>query len=339
MSKELRIGLIGCGNISMSAHLGNYQGIENVKVVALCDIRPERFDVAKEKYACVADARTTTDYHDILNSDDIDAVDICTPNYLHAKIAIDALNAGKHVITEKPDGMTADEVIAMKEAADRNGKVLMAMRNNRFTPAAQIAKRDFDKGEYGEFYAAKCGWTRRRGIPGSGTWFCDKELSGGGPLIDLGVHMIDLAIYLMGNPKPVTVSGSTYQKIADPADFTVEDLAMGFIRFDNGSCLFLEFSWASNIDDGLRYVELMGTKKGIKIAEDQLTVHYTTEEGDVNERPDCHGKYGHHAALEHFRDVVLYGEKPIFTPDQGIDMLRILNAIYESARLGREIEL
>ena len=131
----------------------------------------------------------------------------------------------------------------MKEAADRNGKVLMAMRNNRFIPASIYAKKAIANGEFGHFYAGRCGWIRRRGVPGDGSWFSDKSKSGGGPLIDLGVHMIDLAIYLMGNPKPVSVSGSTFQGIVDPAKkefvFDVEDLAMGFIKFDNGACLQL----------------------------------------------------------------------------------------------------
>ena len=343
MSKKLRMAIIGCGGIANGAHASNYEKIDNIEIVALCDILPERTAAMKEKYKSCAGAWETTDYNDIVNAPDVDAVDICTPNYLHAPIAIACLDAGKHVLTEKPDAMTVAEVEAMKEASERNGRVLMAMRNNRFNPSTLHALKAIANDEYGKFYAGRCGWTRRRGIPGDGSWFADKSKSGGGPLIDLGVHMIDLAMYLMGNPKPVAVSGATYREIAGKNEkggkFDVEDLAMGFIKFDNGASLQLEFSWASNISEGCKFVELRGSKAGIYITNDELHVHGEKFGDEFNENVRARGDYGHCTAIRHFADVVLNGAEPIFTPIQGVNMIKILNGIYESAETGREVLL
>ncbi|MBQ4602580.1 MAG: Gfo/Idh/MocA family oxidoreductase [Clostridia bacterium] len=343
MSKKLRMAIIGCGGIACGAHASNYDNIDDIEIVAVCDIRPERMELIKSKYKSCADAWTTEDYMDIVNCPDIEAVDICTPNYLHAPIAIAALNAGKHVLTEKPDAMTVAEVEAMKEASEKNGKVLMAMRNNRFTPAAIYARKAIANDEYGRFYAGRCGWIRRRGVPGDGSWFADKSKSGGGPLIDLGVHMIDLAIFLMGSPKPVSVSGSTFREIAGKNEkgglFDVEDLAMGFIKFDNGACLQIDFSWATNIEKDVRFVELRGTKAGIRIENDELSVFGEKYGVQYDEKPRPRGEYGHCVAIRHFADVVLNGTDPVFVPQQGVDMIKILNAIYESAETGKEVLL
>lgn len=342
MSKKLRMAIVGCGSIACSAHASNYDHIDNIEIVAVCDIKPERTAFIKGKYRSCADAWETTDYMDIANCPDIDAVDICTPNYLHSIIAIAMLNSGKHVLTEKPDAMTTAEVVAMKEAADKNGRVLMAMRNNRFTAAAIYARKAIADGECGEFYAGRCGWIRRRGVPGDGSWFSDKSKSGGGPLIDLGVHMIDLAIFLMGNPKPVAVSGSTYRRLTQSKPefiFDVEELAMGFIKFDNGACLHIDFSWATNIPHETRFVELRGEKAGIQIENDVLRVFGEKFGQEYNEQINARGEYGHCVAIRHFADVVLNGAEPIFTPDQGIEMIKILNALYESAETGKEVLL
>ncbi|MEE1026393.1 MAG: Gfo/Idh/MocA family oxidoreductase, partial [Acutalibacteraceae bacterium] len=255
--EKLKIAIIGCGGINKAAHYPGYELIDNAEIVACCDILPDRVEeYAKERnipFYC-------TDYKEILKLDYVDAVDICTPNYLHSIIAVDALNAGKHVFCEKPDAVSVEETEKMKAAAEKNGKVLMVMRNNRWRATAQFLKQYIESGKMGDVYAARCGWVRRRGIPGRGGWFTTKAQSGGGPLIDLGVHMIDLTMYLMGNPTPVSVVGCTYNKFANAEEisdsknsdfgdsvsggtFDVEDLAMGFIKFDNGACMQIEFSW------------------------------------------------------------------------------------------------
>ncbi len=358
MSKKLRIAVIGTGGIARNCHLPAYANMDNVEVVAVCDILPERVKEIAEKFNIPAHY---TDYKDVLNLNNLDAVDICTPNYLHSVIAIEALEKGLHVFCEKPDAMNVEKVEAMKAASEKSGKTLMIMRNNRFLTTSIFLKKYIDDGKMGNIYAGRCGWQRRRGIPGRGGWFTTKELSGGGPLIDLGVHMIDLSIWLMGNPKPVAVTGCTYNKFADSEDisdskesrfgdrntngtFDVEDLAMGFIRFDNGACLQIEFSWASNVEKEKRFVELRGEKAGsIWSSDDDMLKIFTEEYGKtVDYLPNISNKAvkgGHEENLRHFADVVLNGEKPIFEPQQGVDMIKILTAIYESAKTGREVQL
>ena len=244
----------------------------------------------------------------------------------------------------------------MNAAAKAAGKTLMVMRNNRFTDASKLAKKFIDDGKMGEIYCGRCGWQRRRGIPGKGGWFTTKAQSGGGPLIDLGVHMIDLAIWLMGNPTPVAVTGSTYCKFADndvsdsvnsdfgdkveDGTFDVEDLAMGTIRFDNGAQLQIEFSWASNVKKETRFVELRGTKAGLNWQDGEVEF-YTEEYGKcLDVIPTNYATDREHARnLRHFYDVVIEGAEPCFKPQQGIDMIKILCAVYESARTGREVVL
>ena len=358
MNKKYKVGLIGLGGIAKGAHMSSYQRMDNVEVAAICDIVPEKIEFFKEKYNLPDDIPAFTDYHDLLNVEGLDYVDICTPNYLHSIIAVEALNKGLNVFTEKPDAVSVEEVTKMKDAAEASGKTLMAMRNNRHRNTAKYLKQYIADGKMGDIYCGRCGWIRRRGIPGKGGWFTTKEQSGGGPLIDLGVHMIDLAIWLMGNPAPVAVSGCTYTKFAssDISDsvnssfgekkangtFDVEDLAMGFIRFDNGACLQIEFSWASNIESEENFVELRGTKSGAKISNTDGLKIFSEEYGQLtNLKPladDMKGIPQHEANLRHFLDV-LGGATPDFLPIQGVNMIKILEAMYESAKVGHEIKL
>ena len=222
----------------------------------------------------------------------------------------------------------------------------MVIRNNRYRPSTKFLKEYIKQGKMGEIYAGRCGWIRRRGIPGWGGWFTDKEQSGGGPLIDLGVHIIDLAMYLMGNPKPVTVSGSTYSKFAHTSysKTDVEDLAMGFIRFDNGACLQIEFSWASNIEYDQMFVELRGEKSGSRMSGIDRKFDIFTEECGTNVtiKPsiDDYNCMPHHEAnIRHFIDVINGRCAPDFTPEQGVNMVKILEALYRSAECGHEIAL
>ena len=357
MEKVLRIGIIGAGGIATHCHMPAYQKMNNVKIVAICDIKPEKAKLFADSFSIPA---IYEDYKEMIAKEELDAVDICTPNYLHSVMAVDALNSGLHVMCEKPDAVSVEEAVKMKEASEKNGKVLIVMRNNRFMNVSTFAKKFIDAGKMGEIYASRCGWQRRGGIPGKGGWFTTKAQSGGGPLIDLGVHMIDLTMWLMGNPKPVSVSGCTYSKFAnnDVSDsvnssfgekksdgtFDVEDLAMGFIRFENGACMQIEFSWASNIAKERRFFELRGTKAGARwdSLDDKNLYIFTEEFGStVDYCPKTAGKnpQHHEANLRHFVDVVLNGAEPIFLPDQGIDMIKILNAIYKSAETGKEVIL
>lgn len=350
---KIRIGLVGCGGMGNGAHMPAYLKDDRVEVVAFCDIVEARAIKAKETFN--PKAKTYVDFNDLIADENVDAVDICTPNYWHSRIAVAALNAGKHVFSEKPDAVSPEEVLKMKEASEKSGKVLMVMRNNRFVNASKYAKSYIEQGKAGDLYAGRCGWIRRRGIPGKGGWFTTKELSGGGPLIDLGVHMIDLAIWLMGNPTPVAVSGCTYCKFAETdisnsehsnfgekqteGIFNVEDLSMGFIRFDNGACLQIEFSWASNIESETHFVELRGTQAGLTWKNGELKI-FSEDNGVLTDLSPIFDKSnGHQNNLKHFVDVLLNGDEPIFKPQQGVNMIKILDAIYKSAESGCEVRL
>ena len=352
--KTYNVGIVGCGGISRWAHYPFYKNDKRVKVVAVCDIIKERAEGFVRD--CYPEAAVYTDYRDLVAREDIDCVDICTPNYLHSEIAVAAFAHGKNVFSEKPDAVSPEKAIAMKEAAEKAGKLLMVMRNNRFADASAYMKKYIEAGRMGEIYAGRCAWQRRRGIPGKGGWFTTKAQSGGGPLIDLGVHMIDLAVWLMGNPTPVAVSGNTFCKFAsnDVSDsvnsnfgdkkaggtFDVEDLAMGFIRFDNGAVLQIEFSWASNVERERRFVELMGTKAGFAIEDAKMKI-FAEENGQLLDvvPPGEQKDFGHERNLKNFVDVLLDGAEPCYKPQQGVDMIAILDAFYRSAAEGREIRL
>lgn len=355
MSKKLKVGLIGLGGICRTAHMMGYKKMDNVEIIAICDILPEKIDAFKKEFD-VNDIASFTDYKELLNCEGLDYVDICTPNYLHSIIAVEALEKGINVFCEKPDAVSVSEALKMKEAAEKSGKQLMVMRNNRYRKTARYLKQFIADGKMGEIYCGRCGWQRRRGIPGKGGWFTTKEQSGGGPLIDLGVHMIDLAIWLMGNPTPVSVSGCTYEKFADSdvsdsehsafgdkkegGTFDVEDLAMGFIKFDNGACLQIEFSWASNVEQENMFVELRGTKAGAEFRNDNLKI-FTENAGVLEDiipkAVDVPGIHGEN--LKHFTEVLLEGKTPDFVPEQGVNMIKILEAMYKSAETGEEVKL
>ncbi len=354
MKKKIRVGIIGCGGISKGSHMSAYEMLgKRVEVAALCDIIVERAETARKTR--FPSAAVYQDYKELLKDETIDYVDICTPNYLHSIIAVDALNAGKHVLCEKPDAVSVEEALRMKDAAEKNGRKLMVIRNNRYIGTSAEAKKAIENGDFGQIYAGRCGWVRRRGIPGKGGWFTTKAQSGGGPLIDLGVHMIDLAIWLMGNPRPVSVSGNIFCKFADcevmdspeakfgdkaeNGTFDVEDLGMGFIRFENGAVLQIEFSWASNIKKEYRFVELRGEKAGLSWVDGKAEMYYEENGKQIDKKikakPTPHA---HKVNISHFLDV-LEGAEPIFEPQQGVDMIKILCAMYESARTGKEVQL
>jgi len=355
MDKKLKIGLIGAGDIARWAHMPGYANMDNVEIVAVCDIKIEKARAFADKYGI---KQVFENYKDLFEMPGLDAVDICTPNYLHSIIAVDALEHGLHVFCEKPDAVSVTEAEKMKAAAEKSGKVLMVMRNNRYMPISTFAKKYIDDGGLGDIYAARCGWQRRRGSPGKDSWYTTKALSGGGPLIDLGVHMIDLTMWLMGNPKPVAVTGCTYCKFADVSGsgeakpdeedaggtYEVEDLAMGFIRFENGACLQIEFSWASNIGVENRFFELRGSKAGAMwdSLSDKLAIYGENYGSAVDYLPQVDNAAGiphHEANLRHFADVVLNGKEPMFVPQQGVNMVKILEAIYKSAETGKEVLL
>jgi predicted dehydrogenase len=226
----------------------------------------------------------------------------------------------------------------------------MTAFNNRFRGDTQVLKRFIESGELGEIYYAKTGWIRRRGIPGFGGWFTTKAMSGGGPLIDLGVHMLDLCLWLMGNPKAVTVTGSTYAKFGPKSRGTgqfrsvdntggcdVEDLSAAFIRLDTGATVILEASWASNIEREKSYTTLMGTKGGSDL--DPLRIYQEKQGVCVDITPACPNVAGHVMEIKHFVDCLVNGTELISTGEHGLEITRILHAIYKSAKENKEIKL
>ena len=353
MAKKIRLGVVGLGGIWNCGHSSTILKHPEIEVVGVCVVVKEKAD----KGAQETGAKAFYEYQEMLRGVELDAVDICTPNLFHSMIAVGALKAGKHVFCEKPDAINPKEAQKMADAAAKAKKVLMCMRNNRWLPESMWLKEYIAQGNMGDIYTGRCGWQRRRGIPGKGGWFTTKALSGGGPLIDLGVHFIDVATWLMGNPRPVAVSGCTYRKFADmkSADsvhskfgnatangiFDVEDLAIGFIRFANGASLQIEFSWASNIENENVFVELRGSKAGATLSWNLLKIFTEGPQGiyDIHPKVKKNPCGEHGMMLNHFVDVLQKRTKPIYVPEQGVNMIKILAAMYQSAASGREVRL
>lgn len=350
--EKVGIGVIGVGIGRL--HLEGYAMCPEAEVVAVCDANEERAKATAEEFGV---KNVFTDYEKMLAMDGIDAVSVCTPNFLHAPMATAAFEAGKHVICEKPLAMNPKDGEAMLAASKKAGKLFMTAFNNRFRGDTQILKKMIENGELGEIYYGKTGWLRRKGIPGMGGWFTQKSKSGGGPLIDIGVHMLDLAMWLMGNPKAVTVTGSTYAEFGPKGEgqssygltadskgtFDVEDLASAFIRMDNGSTLVLEASWASQIKEDVLYTTLMGTKGGADVSPlagaKGLAVYKDMCGTSVDITPSFPEQAGHHMEIKHWVDCLVNGTKLISTGEHGLEVVRILDGIYRSAAEKREISL
>ncbi|MCL4509377.1 MAG: Gfo/Idh/MocA family oxidoreductase, partial [Chloroflexi bacterium] len=220
MAETIGVGVIGVGTIAEMNHLPGYQRQSDVRIVAVADINGERAKTVAAKFGA---PHAYTDYRELLANPEIQAVSVCTPNFQHAPVSIDALKAGKHVLSEKPPALSTAEAREVKATAEAARRTYMVCLNHRFRPEVQLLKRYVEAGEFGEIYLAKTSMLRRRGSPGG--WFAQKKLSGGGALIDIGVHMLDVARYVLGNPKPTQVLGITRQKIGsyfleDPRAYT-----------------------------------------------------------------------------------------------------------------------
>jgi predicted dehydrogenase len=350
--EKIRIGFIGAGGIARSAHFNALNQLKDIAtVVAVSDVMlAGAQSLAKELGA----EHVFQDYRELLQLKEVDAVLITVPNFLHADIAVEAMEAGKHVLCEKPMALNGEHAERMVATQKKTGKILMVALNNRFRTDIQHLKAMAEAGELGEIYSAKCGWMRRAGIPGWGAWFTDMSKSGGGPLIDIGVHMLDLTLYLMGNPKPVAVMGSTYTKFGNSEKarvrtmgtpnpnqlFDVEDLATAFVRLDNGATLTLDVSWAANIERETVFVNLLGTEGGISLENQKGLAIYTEKFGQLHDvHPQVKFDDGEARVnmWKHFLECVQSGQTPIPSPEQGMFVNKILDAIYESSRTGREV--
>jgi predicted dehydrogenase len=350
-SKTLKVAVIGLG--MGRKHLKGYQSHPKAEVAAVCDQSEDRLVERGQGNGVPAEA-CYQDYRKLLRDAKklgLDAVSIALPNALHAPVAAAAFRAGLHVMCEKPIAMKAAEARRMIAAGEKAGKTLMINFSFRFTEQSQALKRLVDSGAIGQVYFGRTLWHRRWGMPGFGGWFGQKALSGGGPVIDLGVHRLDLAMWLMGNPRPVTVSGSTFSHIGVPlakrrkARFDVEDLGCGMVRFDNGATIILEASWAGFTGKKEEMsTQLWGTEGGI--IQRNLEEGYNFEALVYSEKAGTLWESRLQQPLEpsassyhEFVDAVLEGREPVATGRHGLDVQLILDAIYRSAQTGREVKI
>ena len=346
LPKKLRIGVVGLGIGRM--HIDGWREHEGVDVVAIADADAERLAQVGERYAIEARFASA---EAMLAAGGLDVVSICTPNKFHKALTIAAFEAGAHVLCEKPMAMNADEGRAMLTAARRAGKRLMINFSYRFSAASRGLKAQVDAGVFGDFYFGRTVWHRRRGMPGFGGWFGQKALAGGGPLIDLGVHRLDLALWLMGYPRPTWVLGSTHDPIARPLAaasgkaFDVEDLAAALIRFDNGATLVLETSWAAHIQEAeLMETRLLGTKAGLlqkNLNEGySFDAHIFTEQHGAQLDVHLHPPAAPARSAMHDFAAAILADLPHPAPgEQGLVVMELLDAIYDSARRGEPVRI
>jgi len=343
MTRKLRYGLIGAGSNAERKHLNNYMNLPNVEFVSICDINIENAEKLARKYNI---QNVYCNYQDMLNNEALDLVSICTPNYLHAEISVNALLKGVNVHCEKPLAVNAVEARRIVEAKNKSGKKLMVGLNNRFTNEAVYLKKYIDAGYLGDIYKASAGWIRRSGIPGRGTWFTDKNLAGGGVMIDLGVHYLDLALFLMGLPEPSYISGATYHYFDQTATrnrngykgnpngiFNVEDTAVGHIGLKNGATIKFDFSWASNIESDKTFIEILGTKGGVSLINGELKIHSELLDTCVDISPKLNPNIKLMNEFEHFTNCILSGDELIAPAEHGAYIMNIVDHFYQSAKL------
>lgn len=350
--KQLKVGVIGAGSIS-SSHLDSYKNNARAEIYAICDTNEQR---AKQKADQYGAAKVYTDYRELVADSNIDAVSICTWNDSHAEISIAALEAGKNVLVEKPLCKTVEEAKQVEEAVRRTGKVLQVGFVRRYASNTQIIKQFLDAGDLGDIYYAKASCLRRLGNPGG--WFSDIERSGGGPLIDIGVHVIDLCWYLMGRPKVKSISGNTYNRLGnrshiqnlsfykaadyDPDKNTVEDMANALIRFENGASLMVDVSFTLHAKKDEISVKLYGDKGGAEI-EPELAIVSEKHNTILNMTPQIDNLsfdfvQGFQNEIDHFV-ATCFGEKETLSPvEDGVEMMKILCGVYESSEKGTEIQ-
>lgn len=357
MQKKLKVGIIGCGGIAFGKHMPSLFRLATAEMTAFCDLVEERAVKAKDQFG-TKEAKVYTDYTELLADESIDVVHVCTPNKSHSDITVAALEAGKHVMCEKPMAKNADGARKMLEAAKRTGKKLTIGYQNRFREDSDYLKKACDEGHLGEIYFAKAHAIRRRAVP---TWgvFLNEEEQGGGPLIDIGTHALDLTLWMMNNYKPKYVVGNVYYKLGqraneanawgpwDPAKYTVEDSAFGFITMENGATIVLESSWALNtLEEGEAITTLCGTEGGADMR-DGLRLNGVEFSRTYTKKPalDKGGVAFYDGQTENasdrearlWIDCIINDTEPVVKPEQAIVVTEILEAIYESSKTGKPV--
>lgn len=357
MSDTVKIAIVGCGGIANGKHMPSLSKQANGEMIAFCDIVKERAEKAAAQYGAEG-AKVYDDYKEMLKDGGFDVVHVCTPNDSHSEITVAALEAGNHVMCEKPMAKTSAQAREMLAAAKRTGKKLSIAYQNRFRDDSMYLKQMCENGELGDIYFGKAIALRRRAVP---TWgvFLDEEKQGGGPLIDIGTHALDLTLWLMDNYKPKSVMGSTFHKLGqrenaanafgpwDPKQFKVEDSAFGFITMENGATIVLESSWALNVSEfGEAKTLLCGTeggadmKDGLRINGEKNSRLYETM---IDLRGGGVAFYSGASETEPDREARLWLEavqndtEPLVKPEQALVVTEILEAIYESAQTGKAV--
>jgi predicted dehydrogenase len=350
---QLRVGIIGAG-IGKS-HAEGYAKQSRVQITAIAGL-----DDRVKTLAGTYGARTYGDYTELLAQPDIDAVSVCVPNGLHHEVTIAALKAGKHVLVEKPLARTPAEGQEMLDAAKAAGKILMISFNHRQRSDVQYIKQQIDSGRLGRIYYAKSYWMRRAGIPGINSWFVNKNMAGGGPLIDLGVHMLDIAMYLLDEPKPLAVSAATFAEFGPrgqkgsagvrqnvEGSYEVEDLGTAMIRLEGGAMLHLEASWATHGPNGDDFgIILYGTEGGAELKvvnynnTNTVRIFYDEKDGtQVDLTPKIIPGGGHADVIKNFVGAILDNAPAIPSAEDGLRRTQVIDACYRSSIEGYEIRL
>lgn len=334
--QQIRVGVVGAGWPAWQ-HMRGYQALEGVEVAALCDINESQLKTIADEYGI---EERYTDFEQMLSKGNLDCVSVCTPNRTHAELSIAAMKSGLHVLCEKPLASTSLLAQQIIEARNETGMVFLLGHQKRYTPEVRYLKGLIDRGELGEIYFARCTWVRRSGIPGLGGWFTTRELSGGGALIDIGVHVLDLGLWFMGFPEPTGVSASwgshfgvhgtgTLDYAGGPrkdGTFDVDDFAVSHVRFGGGRSLVLQTSWASHVRDEQLYLEVWGTRGGART--DPLEI-FTTKEGEpVDLKPELGEEDSFLNETSHFIECIRGNQSPMCTAEQGRKTLGIIEQIY-----------
>ncbi|MEM2239979.1 MAG: Gfo/Idh/MocA family oxidoreductase [Candidatus Bathyarchaeia archaeon] len=346
--KTVGVGIIGCGSIG-KYHIDRCLKLSEAKVVAVCDIDKQALREVKEKFKI---ENLYVDYHDLLDRKDVEAVIVSLPNYLHAPVTIDALKSGKHVLCEKPPALNARQVEEMFATSRKAGRKLVIGLTRRFSNTTRVLKKYVGDGVLGEVYLAKCGYLRRTGIPGMGSWFTTKSLAGSGAVFDIGVHALDMTFWIMDDFKVKSVYASTYAKFGPKGKaagdwgkpvpggpFDVEDLGVSLIKMESGATIYLEAAWASFAPKAEFYVHLLGDAGGLEYPAMNLI---TEEEGKiVTKKIECEEREDPYLVeMRHFIvDCILKDEEPITKPEEMILLQKTLDAILESAEEGEEVKV
>ncbi len=347
--KKLRLGIIGTGWPGQM-HAIAARSLETTQIYACADVDEARRAEFQKEYAPQI---AFGDYHDLLADDAVDAAIICLPNHLHFPAALTALEAGKHVLCEKPPTMTGAEMKVLREEAAKRDLVYFFSRQYRFTPGMQLARSSVEQGRLGQIYHATTTFVRSRGIPSwGGGWFTDRKRSGGGALIDIGIHALDAVWFLMGTPTPTAVSARVFRNFAHLVEvpvFDVEDSAYAFIRFDNGAVVQMETSWAGNLTDeipprqyfGQELINsvLYGTKASIRLNPLAMFEDQKGELTKVDLKPQATTRSPFELQLQNFVEAVRGQAKAINDADQAVALMEMIDAIYASSELGREVPI